>query len=93
MEDSIMNLSDAADYLGVTLVTLRKKIKDGDLAASDDSIDSRQKLVKRSDLDKFLQGRGINPEQAFKLMEMRRKSRLEERSKKEDAQHPETVGV
>lgn len=81
MEEMIFNLSDAADYLGVTQVTLRKKIRDGDLAAQDDPLDTRQKLVKRSDLDKFLIGRGITPDDALKDLEARRESRKEVRAK------------
>lgn len=81
MEEMIFNLSDAADYLGVTQVTLRKKIKDGDLATQDDPLDTRQKLVKRSDLNKFLVGRGITPEEALKALEKGREARKEIRSR------------
>ncbi|NWJ49120.1 MAG: helix-turn-helix domain-containing protein [Chloroflexi bacterium] len=54
----LMNLKQACDYLGVTLVTLRKLINTGKLTAIPDELDSRQKLIKKSELDTFLAKRG-----------------------------------
>jgi hypothetical protein len=81
MADEVMNLSDAADYLGITLVTLRKRIADGTLKVHSDVIDSRQKLVKRSDLDVILVSRGVNPKDAAQTLEQKRAARKEARKK------------
>jgi excisionase family DNA binding protein len=91
MEEMIFNLSDAADYLGVTQVTLRKKIRDGDLAAQEDPLDTRQKLVKRSDLNKFLIGRGVTPDEALKALEDRREARKEVRARYSPKEDPALV--
>lgn len=57
----LMNLKQACEYLGISLVTLRKLIKEGRITAVADELDGRQKLIRKDELDAILARRGGLP--------------------------------
>ncbi len=50
-EEQYLNLTDAAEYLGVSRVTVWRRVRDGTLRTYRASASRREKLVKRTDLD------------------------------------------
>ena len=49
-----MKLTEARRYLGISFTTMTKLIKKGVLAYESDPLDTRVKLVRKSDLDNLL---------------------------------------
>ena len=79
-----LNLNEAAEYLGMSLVTLRRLVAKGKVVVQPDPLDSRQKLVHRANLDAILTNNGIKPEQATQILELRRKVKDEALLKKRE---------
>ena len=52
-EEKYLTLSEAAEYLAVSRVTVWRRIRDGTLQAYQASTSRREKLVKREDLDEL----------------------------------------
>ena len=57
-------LTEAATYLGVSLLTLRRKIRENSLEVYHDKVDTRYKFVRKAELDRIRQvwkaGNSIN---------------------------------
>jgi len=51
MQDEYLNLTAASEYLGVSLVTLRDKIRRGKLHIAENQVDARERLIAKSELD------------------------------------------
>ena len=49
--DEYLNLKEAARYLGVSEIKIRRLVSKGLLKVSADPLDDRKRLVKKSDLD------------------------------------------
>ena len=54
MEEGYLTLGEAAEYSGVSRVTIWRMVKDGRLPAYQNPRDWRVKLVKRAELDEAL---------------------------------------
>ena len=50
-QDDYLTLSEAAEYLGISRVTVWRRIREGQLATYQASTSRRQKLLRRADLD------------------------------------------
>lgn len=50
---TMMQLGEAADYLGVSRVKMWQMVRDGLIAYEEDALDRRVKLFRVSDLNKF----------------------------------------
>ena len=53
MPDEYMTLGEAREYLGISRVNIARLVKNGTLKASENPLDTRSKLVKRTELDKL----------------------------------------
>ena len=60
LEDEFLTFSEAAGYLGVSRVTLWRRVRDGSLPTHQTSSSKREKLVKRKDLDALRRPRKMN---------------------------------
>lgn len=56
MADKLISTTEAADYLGVHINTIRRWIKDGDLPAV--RLNRRRFRIRVADLDSMLKGQG-----------------------------------
>jgi len=59
-QEDYLTLSEAAEYLGVSRVTLWRRVRDGTLTPYQAASSRRKKLVKRKDLDKLLRPRKLS---------------------------------
>ena len=48
-----LNIQEAAEALGVTRRRIWKMVKDGELEATTNPLDRREKLIPRSEVDRF----------------------------------------
>ena len=60
-QSKYLSLSEAAKYLGVSRVTVWRRIRDGTLASYQASTSRREKLVRRRDLDELRRPRQVIP--------------------------------
>ena len=58
MQD-FLTMTDAAKYLGISKVTLWRRIRDGALPVYASDVNRRERLVKRADLDRVRAPRAI----------------------------------
>lgn len=50
---AMLNMTEAAAYLGISMVKLWQMVRDGEITYSTDALDKRVKLFRQRDLDKF----------------------------------------
>lgn len=60
-QEEYLTLSQAAEYLGISRVTLWRRIRDGVLPAYQALTSRREKLVRREDLHKLRRPRLVTP--------------------------------
>jgi len=58
-QDDYLTLSEAAEYLGISRVTVWRRIREGQLATYQASTSRREKLVRRQDLDQLKRPRPV----------------------------------
>lgn len=51
--DIFLNLSQSADYLGISAVTMRSRVRNGEIKTVTDPADHRQKLISKKELDRL----------------------------------------
>ncbi|MGC4107054.1 MAG: excisionase family DNA-binding protein [Thermomicrobiales bacterium] len=54
MQNEFMTIRQAAEALGVTRVTVWRRVKEGDLEAFQSQADRRERLVRRSDVEALM---------------------------------------
>lgn len=62
MQNEFMTINEAADRLGVTRITIWRRIKDGDLEAFQSQSDRRERLVRRAAVEALLRPTPIRQE-------------------------------
>ena len=60
-QEEYLTLSEAAEYLDVSRVTIWRRVRDGTLSTYQASTSRREKLVKLKDLDDLQRPRRISP--------------------------------
>lgn len=60
-EKDYLTIAEAAQYLGISRVTVWRRVRDGTLPTYQASASKREKLVKRRDLDTLRRPRRVSP--------------------------------
>ena len=66
MDDEFVTMREAQQILGVSKFKMWQLVRDGELTAYQSSVDRRQKLVRRADLEALRRPEPIPPESAKK---------------------------
>jgi excisionase family DNA binding protein len=61
MSEEYMTLTEAAAALGISRATIWRRIQAGEIAAFQSQQDRRQRLVRRSDVERMLKPTAIEP--------------------------------
>ncbi len=59
MHDEFMTIKEAAEVLGVSRVTIYRRVKAGELEAYQSRADRRERLVRRADIEALLRPEGV----------------------------------
>ncbi len=54
MQDEYMTIKEAAEALGVSRVTIYRRVRDGELEAYQSRADRRERLVRRADIEELM---------------------------------------